>query len=199
MTRPETELLTALYVLYANECVFWLKPGERAYTRDGAGSWKLWQIGAHSFTLRARAAAVSSPLLWRAAFLRRAAEAPDADSRALTRTARRLDGMSTLTWFCRLQAIVLLLYGPAIVLLHQMERLWPLLAGIILLNHAVLLAFLSRELRRYVPGRVLPALAPVLLNPVGALRSLDVLTPLVFARLESQRRRRTLEDGAPIH
>ena len=209
MTRTETELIATLYLLYASECIVWLVPGERGFTRDSRRAWKEAEATPQSFTLRGRTPMRSSPLLWRPGFLRLAQDDQDdpergialndahdsalnsashsalhrALHRALYRTARRLDGMFLLNAICRLQLFVLLVYVPVVVALHQLTRLWPVLGGLILLDHVVILALLTFQLRRYARGRLVATLAPLMINPVGAIRALDILTPLVFRSL----------------
>ena len=203
MTTPETELLTALYLLYSSECVHWLKPNETAFTRSSSTGWKQHRTGPLSLTLLGRMPVLADPFLFRPGFIhRRSAEEsrPQIEIRALHKTALRLNALRLTRWQCRLQAIILLVDIPVVIWTDHLASLWPRLLVMLLTSHVLLIFSLWRDLRRYKPHGAFSVIAPMLLNPLGALRIMDILSQAIFER-EMVRRsaRKALPEQANVH
>ncbi len=198
MTQAETELLLALFALYAYECLFWLRPDEQGYTRTGS-SWRPHPLNPQSFTMLRRRAVLADPLLLHPGFVRMSVEdgpgpspSPSANptfsgastgkavSERLARIAQDLDDFSLLTTQCRIQAVLLLLVLPALLWTHHLTPWWREYAGLLLFNHALLCWWLFRALRILPQATRRKLLAPALLNPLGATRVFDPLGQALF-------------------
>jgi hypothetical protein len=187
MIQVETELLAALYVLYLHEAVFWMAGKDRAWTRRADGGWTPHEAGAKSFTLLGHRPVPADLLLLRPGFLAdrecfsaEAGASETASARARKRVARRLDSLKSLRTQCRLQGLLLLAVLPWVLLRHAPPRVWFAYGATLALSHA-LLVFSTWELlaKDGARGRVL---APILLNPLGAVRVLDPLADLWYRR-----------------
>jgi hypothetical protein len=178
------ELLAVLYLLYAMECIKWLAPGEQVFTRKSANGWAEHRPDEMSYKLLGRMPLLVDPLLFRPGFLRVKGSVPQARlrERALRRTAHRLNNLWITDLLCRLQAMLLLLYVPAVVALHRLSAMWPLLLGAILTNHVLLMVAFYIALRRFGCSRMLAAIGPLLLNPLGATRAMEALSQVIFDR-----------------
>lgn len=199
MIQVEAELLAALYVLYLHEAVFWVASKDRAWTRRADGGWTPHEAGAKSFTLLGHRPVPADLLLLRPGFLAdregSAAEASAleaAGARARKRVARRLDSLKSLRTQCRLQGLLLLALLPWVLLRHAPPRVWFAYGATLALSHA-LLVFSIWELlpKDGARGRIL---APILLNPLGAVRVLDPLAELWYRRFLKPSR--ALDPGA---
>lgn len=183
MTRPEVELLGVLLLMYAYECTYWLNDADQAFTRTGNGGWKRHTKGATSFTLLGRVPVIADPLLLSPGFVRNRSRASQEkpDARALRRVAASLRAAWILELQCRLQAILLLLLLPWILWTHRLLPLWRPFTEVLLVSHCLLLISLFLALRRNNVKKTGSAMGPVLLNPLGATRTMDLLAQTIFA------------------
>jgi len=182
--------LCALFIMYLYDCVYWLGPDEQAFTRTSSDGWKTWQRGPMSFTLLGRIPVVAAPLLVHPGFIRlRGADAANSQ-RILRKVGRRLNALELLLVLCRTQAILLLVYLPALILLHRLEALWPYFLGVVLLLHTLLCVFAVRVLRRSKSGSWRTMVSSIALNPLGATRVFDAISQALFDHERMSTRRR---------
>ena len=189
MTGPELELLAALYLLYFYECLYWVRPDEQALTRisgEDGGAWRVHPLTRQSFTMLGRRAVLVDPLLLQPGFIRtEVTPGVDAEGVAmLRRVAADITDFSLLATQCRIQAALLLVVLPILLVTHHLTPRWPEYAGVLLFSHALLCRFLWRALGVLPLGIRGKVFGPALLNPLGATRVLD---PLAQALYESSR------------
>lgn len=177
MSSIEKLFLAVLYGLYLYDCVFWIAPGQQSYTRVSASEWKQWQREPLSFTLLGRLPVLSSPFLINPGFVRVTAAAT---ARSLRMLAKRLNALYALLTLCRLQAFLLLVYTPVLLVLHRLASLWPWLLGSLMLSHVSLCYFAIRALRSAKPDAWLTPAASLLFNPLGATRAFDLIAQAYF-------------------
>jgi hypothetical protein len=182
MTHIETVFLCALFVLYVYDCVFWLAPDEQAFTRTAGHGWKTWRREPMSFTLLGRTPVLAAPLLVRPGFIRARGASTKDSERILHKVGRRLYALELLLVLCRTQAILLLIYLPALILLHRLDALWPYFLGVVLFVHILLCFFAIRALRRTQLDSWRTAATSIALNPLGATRAFDVISQALFDR-----------------
>jgi len=195
MTQVETELLAALYVLYLHDAVYWMSSADVAWTRsDDAGGWTRHEGSAKSFTLLGHRAVVADPLLLRPGYVSdREGSATVGVSlqpegyRARRRVARRLESLVSLRMQCRLQGFLLLVILPWVLVRHATTLVWTAYGVTLAMSH-VLLMFSVWELLPKDGGRG-RVLAPVVLNPLGAVRVTDPLGELWYRRFVAGSRR----------
>jgi hypothetical protein len=180
LTHIETIFLVAIFALYLSDCVFWLGPGEQAFTRTSRDEWKTWQRGAMSFTLLGRTPILVAPLLVHPGFIRIVPTGPPLHPRTLRNVTRRLNTLQFLLALCRTQAFLLLVYLPALIVLHRLVALWPYFLGLVLSLHAVLCVFAIRALRRSQSSSWRTAATSIVFNPLGATRVLDTISQAFF-------------------
>jgi hypothetical protein len=180
VTYIETAFLCALFVMYLYDCVYWLAPDEQAFTRTSGDGWKTWQREPMSFTLLGRTPVVAAPLLVRPGFIRARGTRTKDSERILRKVGRHLHSLELLLVLCRTQAILLLLYLPALILLHRLDALWPYFLGVVAFVHLLLCFFAVRALRRTKSGSWKTAATSIALNPLGATRSFDAISQALF-------------------
>jgi hypothetical protein len=182
VTHIETIFLCALFVMYLYDCVYWLAPDEQAFTRTAGDGWKTWQRQPMSFTLLGRTPVVAAPLLVRPGFIRARGASTKDSERILRKVSRRLYALELLLVLCRTQAVLLLLYLPALILLHRLEALWPYFLGVVLFIHILLCFFAIRALRHSQSNTWRTAATSIALNPLGATRVFDTISQALFDR-----------------
>jgi len=196
MTTIESEVFAALFVLYGFECLHWLRADEEAFTRSSTG-WIRHRATPQSFTLLLRMPLLANPLLIRPGFIRRnldAAEQSNTTALALQRVSARINALWCIEMQSRLQAMILLLYIPAVLWTHRLNMLWPVLVTALLASHLLLMVSFFIVLRRYKPTSYFTTAAPMLLNPLGATRIMETVSQILFeheiTRRKSNRKHR---------
>ena len=179
MTRIETELLAALFLIYAYDCVHWIGPEDRAFTRSSTRDWKSHQRGPLSFTLLGKTPLLVDPLLLFPGYIRIKSSSPAPD-RALRKVSKQLNRLWITEMQCRIQAMLLLLFLPWIIWTHRLLYFWQELSAILLCSHLLLMLSFFLALRRNSIARPMSFAAPMLLNPLGATRLLEVLSQGIF-------------------
>jgi hypothetical protein len=179
LTSIEIAFLCAIFALYLSECLHWVGSSEQAFTRLSAREWKTWRIEPLSFTLAGRTPVLAAPFLLRPGFVRTPLTNVDPD-RTLRKVARRLDRMVLLLTLCRVQAVLLLIYLPLLIVLHRLASVWPVFLSALLVVHVALSIIAIQALRRSKATSWLTAAGSIALNPLGATRALDLLAQNFF-------------------
>jgi hypothetical protein len=174
--------------MYLYDCVYWLAPDEQAFTRTPGDGWKTWQRGPMSFTLLGRTPVLAAPLLVRPGFIR--VRCAKDSERVLRKVGRRLNALELLLVLCRTQTILLLVYLPALILLHRLDALWPYFLGIVLFVHILLCILAIRPLRRSKSNSWRTAATSIALNPLGATRAFDAISQALFDHEKAPPRRK---------
>jgi hypothetical protein len=193
MIRTDLWLVALVFALYLLECLRFLKPSEVAYTGALTGKPRRWGYQPSSYTLLGRHLCLANPVLVGTGIVVFRDRDPIADpfySGARFRAALRLiyPSVQWLWALCSAMGLFLFVAFPLVVYLHLLQRLWmPLLAEVLLLHAAICVIFI-RELRRWQrdAGSRLSASLAVLLNPLGAIRCVDVLSQALFEELSRQ-------------
>jgi hypothetical protein len=181
MTRIEVELLGALFLIYAYECVHWIGPEAEAFTRASATGWKRHQRGPLSFTLLNKTPLLVDPFLILPGYIQRQAEpSPAIPECALQKVAARLNALWLLEMQCRIQAMLLLLFLPWVIWSERLTTVWPSLTVALFCSHLLLMISFLFALRRYPWKRRLSIAAPFFLNPLGSTRLLEVVSQVSF-------------------
>ena len=167
---------------YLMECVFWLREDQRGFTRSSKRAWRKNSVTPLSFTLLGRRPLVVDPLFLRPGFVRTGASVGKDEDRALRRVAHRLDRLWFLLDLCRLQALTLLVYLPAIMFLHRLELLWRFELGLVGATHAAISALAICELRRVKKRGMMTAAVSLICNPLGTTRAMEILSQALFER-----------------
>jgi hypothetical protein len=191
MINADLELTALVFVFYLFECVHFLKQNETAYTGVLTGKLRKWEYLPLSYTLIGRHLCVVNPLrvddglvIFRDKDLISGQAYPDRRTRAALRLSN--PSISILRILCSALAIILFVVFPVIVYRHLLLFLWQILLAEVLLLHITTCSIFTMELRRWQKDsttRLSKALA-VFLNPVAAIRCIDVLTQAVFETLE---------------
>jgi hypothetical protein len=184
MASIESEVLAALFILYGFECLHWLRMDEEAFTHSSTG-WIRHCATPQSFTLLRRNPLLVDPFLIRPGFVRRkldTAAPANTTTFALQRVSVRMNALWWIEMQSRLQAIILLLYIPAVLLTHRLSQLWPVLLTVLLSNHVLLMVSLFFVLYRYKRTSIFTTAAPMLLNPLGATRIMETISQILFDR-----------------
>ena len=193
MIHADLELIALVFGFYLFECVYFLKPSDVAYTGVLGKHPRKWEFRPSGYTLLGRHLCVVNPLridAGVAVFHGVDWIANPTYSKAGLRAAVRLMQPS-LRWLrvlCSTLGFVLFVLLPVVVCRQLLPRLWaPLLAEVLLLHLATCLLF-AMELRRWQTdraSRVSRTLA-ICLNPVAAIRCIDVLSRVLFEELGSR-------------
>jgi hypothetical protein len=203
MIRTDLWLVALVFAFYLFECLRFLKPNEVAYTGVLTSDPRRWGYQPSSYTLFGRHLCLVNPILVGAGVAVFRDIDPIAEltySGTRLRAALRLIGPSVqwLSVLCSAMGLVLFVALPVVVCLHLLQRLWaPLLTEILLLHTATCILFI-RELRRWQRGAVarLSTSLAVLLNPLGAIRCVDVLSQSLFEELNRQHSTRATRESA---
>ena len=181
MTQIEVELLGALFLIYAYECVHWIGPEAEAFTWASATEWKRHQRGPLSFTLLNKTPLLVDPFLILPGYIRRQAQPSlSMPEHALQKVAKRLNALWLLEMQCRIQAMLLLLFLPWVIWSQRLTTVWPSLTIALVASHLLLMISFLFALRRYSWSRRLSIAAPFFLNPLGATRLLEVVSQVSF-------------------
>ena len=180
MLIVERELAAVVYLLYAMDCIHWLKPGQVAMTRTLTQGWRTHACTTGSYTLLGRKPIVVQPFDLRPGFLILPDGLPAADRpRFLKKLLRRqLEDIGIITFFSWLGALNLLLLLPALLAANVFERWWHIPTILAAAVHAAIgieVFFQAAPWRRAYPGNFWEQFVPLLLNPIAALRSGDIL------------------------
>jgi len=183
MTTLNTELLVALYAIYANDCVHWVDSGAFGFTRASIFEWRSHSVSQFAFTLLGRRPLLVDPFLLLPGYVcvtskNRISDA--ATKRSLRKISIVLDRRWLLEAQCRVQAILLLLFFPWSIWTGRLSLLWRSMAVALFLSHGLLLITFLFALRRHNIKRPFACVAPILINPLGAIRAQDLLSQLVF-------------------
>jgi hypothetical protein len=188
MTRVETELFSALVLIYMNECVYWLGPNDLAYTRSSAISWKTHRNDVQSFTLLGKMPILVDPFLLLPGFIK-CPVSTLALNPSIDRTLRRVSKQAMRIWFlevqCQVQGILLLLFLPWILWNGRLVQLWQNLLFAIFLTHLSIVISSCLVLRKNQLS--ISTALQLLPNPIGAIRFPETLAQLLFDRLSNQK------------
>lgn len=185
MMRIDSEVVGAVYLLYAYDCVHWLKEEDSGYTRGWSRDWRTWKHSTMSFTLLRRRPCIVNPLPFFAGFVRaREDEMPEAEAaKILQEVDLRLGGSTAgLAVATSAEAAVMLLLVPAMFMTNVVHYAWQPLLALILMTHAATSVLFVRGVRRWECSRhdLLTDVAAVLANPLSAIRGGDVLVQRAF-------------------
>lgn len=180
MLTIERELAAAIYVLYAFECIHWLKQGQAAITLRWDGTWKRHHATAESYTLAGRMPIIVNPIDLRPAFIE---VSPDQPLPFIDRTTGKLNlnqlpNMRLLTFFSALGAMNLLIMLPALLLTGFLGAWWQLVIALGIFVQTGIAAEVfeqARPWRSAEPAEFWREYIALLLNPIAAIRSGDVL------------------------
>lgn len=186
----DQELAAAIYVLYAIDCIHWLKSGQTAMTRRVAGGWKTHVFRDDSFMLLGRMPVFVNPFDFRPSYLagvmgQESATEPPAEHSAI----ENIPDTRLLTALSIFGAANLFIFLPALLLSGSLPAWWPLPLWIAISAHVGLgceLFDLGTGWRRTAPQDFWREYASILLNPVAALRSGDIVLS-AYCRLGLQR------------
>jgi len=187
MLSIEREFITLIYAIYAIDCIHWLKPGEEAFTRRILGGWHRQENKDGSFTLLGHMPVVRNPLDLRPGWI----VCSDRGTKGCGLRAgaahlfleRSLPERHFMTAFSALSALNLLVSLPATLALGLIASRWKFLSILILVTHATLCFELYSQAKRW---RQMDRqgfwrnFGAIVLNPISAIRSNDVLCNSLF-------------------
>ncbi|HEY1744173.1 MAG TPA: hypothetical protein VGG18_13475, partial [Granulicella sp.] len=119
------------------------------------------------------------PFLFLPGYIRNKSSSPTPD-RALHKVSRQLNRLWVIEMQCRIQAMLLLLFLPWIIWTHRLLYLWQTLSAVLVCSHLLLILSFFLALRCNSIARPIAYTAPVLFNPLGATRLLEVLSQSLF-------------------
>jgi hypothetical protein len=186
MLAIEREFVAVIYALYGFDCLHWLKPGQTAYTRRLNNEWKKWANEDGAFTLLGRMPVVTNPFELRPGWIVLDAERPSAAVSAKSTSKFLQDAMphwQILAALCAMGAMNLLVLLPAIVVLGLLERGWVVPCVNMLVIHFGIVYEVYRQggkWRSADSGGFWREYIALLLNPIAALRSGDLLCRSLF-------------------
>jgi hypothetical protein len=188
----EREFASAIFFLYALDCVHWLKPGQMALTRRLKGGWRTQPFCDDSYTLLGRMPAFVNPIDFRPSFLAGTIEElGDQESTIPDLVNACVPAAKVLTMLAGLSAINLLLFLPILLLTGFLAVWWPVSVCILLLTQFGLTFKVfeqGTEWRQEHPIDFWQHFLSLLLNPLAALRSGDVLLRGMFRTRIQQKR-----------
>jgi hypothetical protein len=194
MLTVEREFALAIYVLYAADCIHWLKPGQMALTRRLRGGWRPQPFRSDSYTLLGRMPVFVNPIDFRPSYLAGSVEELRALEPGIRDLAARYSSdAAILILLSVMDAVNLLIFLPALLLTGYLPALWRIPAAITLftqLGVAFELFTQGTTWRRERPGDFWPQFVSLLLNPLAALRSGDVLLRGMFGTRNKKTTRR---------
>jgi len=180
MLTIEHELAAAIYVLYASECIHWLKQGQAAMTIRWDGTWKRHHATTESYTLAGRMPISVNPIDIRPAYLELSPDQPLTllDRKTGKLICEKLPDLRLLTFFSALGAFNLLMILPASLLTGFLGALWKLVVALglsVQIGIAAEVFEQARPWRAAEPAEFWREYIALLLNPIAAIRSGDVL------------------------
>lgn len=187
MLAIERELSAAIYLLYAIDCVHWLKPGQVSLTRSLNCGWKRWEFREEGFTLLGFAPVIVNPIDIRPGWVVSTVHRlPVGEAYPLLMNDfldKLMPDRAALTAVTILSGVNLLVLLPALLITGHLEAYWEfpfvllLVAQILILTEVYLQAERWRTKDTWNFWR---EFIPLLLNPIAALRSGDVLCKGLF-------------------
>jgi hypothetical protein len=187
MLAIERELVAAVYVLYAADCVHWLKPGQGCAARGLTGGWKRREYREDSFTLLGRMPVAANPLDLRPGWIVYSLKAAGGDvvrPESIDEFIQKsMPNRGLLTALAAIAGVNLLVLLPAALATGLLGLLWTGLALTVLATHlgiAVEFYLQARWWRAADSGQFWREYVPLLLNPLAALRAGDVLCRALF-------------------
>jgi hypothetical protein len=195
MTRTEVELISLIYGLYAYECIHWLKPQERAFTRSSTKTWKTWKSSQLSFTLLNRRPCLVNVLPSLAGFAKcRDTELTEPKALALLQKINRINRrpIKLLNLAASIETVIFLLIIPLTISTQHLRTSWIPLLTLALLSHAATVTLFWRSTRSAQRNTcsaqrdsqlLLKDLLSISLNPLSATRSGDLFTQRTFESL----------------
>jgi hypothetical protein len=184
MLTVEGELTALIYTLYAIDCVHWLKPGHMAVTRRFAGGWKAHRFRDDSYTLLGRMPVFVNPIDFRPSYLSGPVDEMEQSEQLIPDQILQLaPDTRVLTVISWIGAINLLIFLPALLMTGYLAAWWRMPLSLALCTQ-VCTAFevyeQSAGWRRARGSDFWQQLTSLLLNPLAALRSGDVLLKGLF-------------------
>jgi hypothetical protein len=184
MLTIEQEFAIVIYVLYALDCVHWLRPGQFALVRHFR-RWRIHSFCDDSYTLLGRMPVFVNPIDFRPSYA--SGELDDlagAEPIIENLAAIYTPAVGLLTGLSMAGATNLLIFLPLLLLSGYLPLWWPTVASVtVLLQLALGYEFyrLSTDWRREEPSSFWPQFVSNMLNPLAALRSGDTLLSGTFS------------------
>ncbi len=181
MQAVDQELTAVIYILYAIDCIHWLKPGQAAMTRGLFGGWSKWEHRPDGFTLLGFAPAVANPLDLRPGwfvFRARNLAAGKVSAQSIESFLNRSMPRHALVVVAIAAAINLLVLIPALLLAGLFGRYWLVPTVLAALLHGLLAILVYRQSapwRQADCGAFWREYIALMLNPLAALRAGDML------------------------
>jgi hypothetical protein len=184
---PEQWLISTIWGIYLLGCLHWVGPGEVAYVGDRSGKWISNSVLHTSYTLLGRMPVLRNPMSTYAGFAivkgRSLDSTPVMVSEALTRGVRNRTRILAIV--SAALGIYMLIVLPAFIVMGLLPRVWlQLLLGMAALQSSVLLEFwvCTRFWRRSERASYVQVLLSISLNPLGAVRSADLISNWMIGR-----------------
>lgn len=180
MLTTERELVAAIYLLYLSECIHWLKQGQTAMTLRLDGTWKSHRATEDSYALAGRTPVFVNPIDLRASYMGiHAGQLPSIiDTTTGRLVSEKLPDMGLLTAFAVLGALNLLIVLPFLLLSGFLGPWWRVVIALLVFTQigTAMEVFLDAgPWRAADPRGFRREFVALLLNPVAALRSGDIL------------------------
>lgn len=184
MITIEHELTAGIYVLYAMDCVHWLKPGQTALTRQLTGGWRSLEYKEESFTLLGRMPVLANPIDLRPGWALYDSQAPSFTTESIEQFLEEsMPDRRYLTAISILAGLNLLVVFPWLLMSGLLGMYFRAPVALLMTTH-LLIAFevyaQAGLWRTHNKGEFLREFVSLLLNPLAALRSGDVLCQALF-------------------
>jgi hypothetical protein len=195
MTVTDCEIIGCLYGSYFLDCLHWVKPERPVFVRSLSGSWRQRRHDKLSFSLLGWIPVLANPFLTTPSLIICGIDEPLTHSQSadiLEQCSASKDHLTThiddadLATSTAILGFLLLLAAPGIVASGYLAVLWcPLVCAILLLHAAVLIDWyrLGQFWRKSDRTSFRIAFSSLCVNPLGAVRSLDLLFIRRFAHL----------------
>jgi hypothetical protein len=203
MLTPELELAAAIYILYVADCVHWLKSGQSAVTRRITGTWRLHEHSESSYTLLGWMPVMVNPFDLRPSFAMVSPEAlTDASNQPAEELLRReFPTIHSLTILSVIGSLNLLGMFPAFLIMGFFPIPWSVpvtIAASVQIALGVVVFIQCGKWRRVDPVGFWRQYIPLLLNPMAALRSGDVMLKSASEREQWGRRPANQGSSPPV-
>ena len=184
MITIERELTTAIYVLYAMDCLHWLKPGQTALTRQLTGGWRVSEYKEESFTFLGRMPVLANPIDLRPGWAVYNFNASSFTTESIEQFLEKsMPDRRYLTAISILAGLNLLVVFPWLLISGLLGIYFRAPVTLLTVMH-LLIGFevyaQGRVWRTQKQGEFWREFISLLLNPVAALRSGDVLCQALF-------------------
>lgn len=177
----EIQLVSLIYGLYFWECLQWLKHNEIAFISNRK-AWVRRQRTTTSFILLDRMPLLRNPLSFSPGLFICDSECPDCSRETVPALYARLRLLRIRTRYLRINCAIsgtyLLLTVPAILLSHLLPMVWKPLVVCLLVLHFFVVGefFIAASYWRHKDREsFFQALLSICINPIGALRSSDLI------------------------